>query len=229
MRRRRNQPTAQDQRIARRVVLGALAALPTIGLPATAWAQGAVRPTPRQTLGPFYPRNAVERPRDTDADLINVVDGRVLTLGTPLFLTGRILDASGRPLPDAAIEIWQCDANSVYHHPAGGGEAARDPNFQGYGLARSDERGVYRFRTILPVAYPGRTAHIHVRVAGPRTSLATQLYLAGEPGNERDFLYRQLDAAERAAITLAPTPTSGVEHPLAQHTRLTMRADLVLG
>jgi protocatechuate 3,4-dioxygenase beta subunit len=212
----------------RRLVLSALAALPAVGLPILAWAQ-AMRPTPRQTLGPFYPRNAGERPAETDADLIRVVDGRVLTLGTPLYLTGRILDAGGAPMPDATIEIWQCDAKSIYHHPAGGGEAARDPNFQGYGAARSDASGVYRFRTILPVAYPGRTPHIHVRVAGPRTAFATQLYLSGAAENERDFLYRSLDAADRAAITLTPAPTTAVEHPLAQHTRLTMRADLVLG
>ena len=212
----------------RRLVLGALAGVASAALPRVAATQERPRATPRQTLGPFYPRNAAERPRDTDADLVTVADGRVLTLGTPSFLTGRVLDARGAPVPDATIEIWQCDANAVYHHPAGGDEAARDRNFQGYGVTRSDSAGVYRFRTILPVPYPGRTAHIHVRVAGAgRSALATQLYLAGERGNDGDFLYRQLDAAERAAITLKPEPSRTDEHPLAALTRLTLRADLV--
>ena len=125
----------------RRFVLGALASVAGATLPPLARAQERLRATPRQTLGPFYPRNAGERPRDTDPDLLAVADGRVLTLGTPVFLTGRVLDARGTPLADAAVEIWQCDANSVYHHPAGGDEAARDRHFQGYGTARSDAGG----------------------------------------------------------------------------------------
>ena len=106
---------------------------------------------------------------------------------------------------------------------------ARDRNFQGYGVTKADAAGVYRFRTILPVPYPGRTAHIHVRVAGAgRSALATQLYLAGERGNDGDFLFRQLDAGERAAITLNPETSRPDEHPLAALTRMTLRADLVL-
>lgn len=212
----------------RRFVLGALAGAASAVLPRVAEPQERLRSTPRQTLGPFYPRNASERPRETDADLLTVADGRVLTLGTPAFLTGRVLDARGAPVPDAAVEIWQCDANSVYHHPAGGDEAAGDRNFQGYGITRTDSAGAYRFRTILPVAYPGRTAHIHLRVASAgRSAMATQLYLAGERGNDGDFLYRQLDAADRAAITLKPEPSRTDEHPLAALTRMTLRADLV--
>ena len=57
--------------------------------------------------------------------------------------------------------------------------------------------------------------------------MATQLYLAGERGNDGDFLYRQLDAADRAAITLKPEPSRTDEHPLAALTRMTLRADLV--
>ncbi|MGH6610482.1 MAG: intradiol ring-cleavage dioxygenase, partial [Burkholderiaceae bacterium] len=91
------------------------------------------RVTPSQTLGPFYPRNAAERPSETDADLLRVEGDRSLAKGVPIYLTGRLL-RQGQPLADAAIEIWQCDANSVYHHPAGGAEAERDPNFQGYGV-----------------------------------------------------------------------------------------------
>ena len=113
--------------------------------------------------------------------------------------------------------------------PRVGVEAARDRHFQGYGTARSDPSGVFRFRTILPVAYPGRTAHIHVRVASAgRNALATQLYLAGDRGNDSDFLYRQLDVSERAAITLKPEPSRNDEHALAALTRMTLRADLVL-
>jgi protocatechuate 3,4-dioxygenase beta subunit len=78
------------------------------------------------------------------------------------------------------------------------------------------------------VAYPGRTPHIHVRVeARGRASLATQLYLAGEAGNARDFLFRQLSVEERAQLTLALRPTESA-HPLAQATTLSAAVELVL-
>ena len=190
----------------------------------------AARVTPAQTLGPFYPRNAAERPSETDNDLLLVQGDRVLTKGVPIYLTGRVL-RQGRAVPEAAVEIWQCDANAVYHHPAGGAEAERDPNFQGYGLMRADAAGVFHFRTICPVSYPGRTAHIHVRVQAPGSPpLATQFYLPDDPGNRRDFLFSRMNAEEQAAVTLKFEPTSGAAamHAMARATQLTAHADLVI-
>ncbi len=188
-------------------------------------------PTPSQTLGPFYPRNAGERPEEIDADLLRVEGDRVLTKGTPIYLTGRVLDRRGQPLANAAVEIWQCDGNAVYHHPAGGAERDRDPHFQGYGAARTDAGGTFHFRTIRPVAYPGRTSHIHARVqAASAVTLATQLYLADDPDNRRDFLYSRMSVDERAALTLKFEPTSpAATHPLARATQQVARVDLVLG
>ena len=195
-------------------------------------ATGALRVSPSQTLGPFYPRNAGERPAEVDADLLRVDGDRVLTKGMPIFLTGRVLDRRGQPLTNAAVEIWQCDANAVYHHPAGGAEAERDSNFQGYGVARTDGAGAFHFRTIKPIAYPGRTPHIHVRVqAAGASPFATQLYLADDPGNRRDFLFSRMSADEQAALTLKfePTAAAGATHALARATQMVARADLVIG
>ena len=193
-------------------------------------ASGALRLSPSQTLGPFYPRNAGERPTDTDADLLRVEGDRVLTKGVPIYLTGRVLDRRGQPLANAAVEIWQCDANAVYHHPAGGAVAERDSNFQGYGVARADAAGAFHFRTIKPIAYPGRTPHIHVRVQGSNVSpFATQLYLADDPNNRRDFLFSRMSVEEQASLTLKFEPTSAAAtHALARATQLIARADLVV-
>src|SRR5918993_4438649 len=190
-----------------------------------------VRASPAQTLGPFYPRNAAERPTQTDADLLRVEGDRVLTKGVPIYLTGRVFDRRGQPLTNAAVEIWQCDANAVYHHPAGGAEAERDQNFQGYGAARTDAAGAFHFRTIKPIAYPGRTPHIHVRVQSPAASaFATQLYLADDPNNRRDFLFSRMSIEEQAALTLKFEPTTAaLSHPLARATQMVARADLVIG
>ena len=70
-----------------------------------------------------------------------------------------------------------------------------------------DADGRYRFHTIRPVPYRGRTAHIHVKVRlGPRELLTTQLYVAGDPGNARDGIWRGLDEMARAAVTMPFTP-----------------------
>lgn len=215
----------------RRHALAALASLPlAAGFHAVQAQTGnALRSTPRQTLGPFYPRTASERPRTIDADLLTVEGGRVLSKGIPLYLTGRVLTARGEPVAGASVEIWQCDANAVYHHPAGGAASERDPHFQGYGTATTDAAGAFHFRTIQPVPYPGRAPHIHVRVsASGLPALPTQLYLDGHPENARDFLYRQLDATERTAVTLKLAPTQST-HPLAQATQFTAAVDLIVG
>jgi protocatechuate 3,4-dioxygenase beta subunit len=50
--------------------------------------------------------------------------------------------------------------------------------------------------------YTGRTPHIHVKVKLERRELlTTQLYVEGDPQNERDFLWRQL-GADRALVTV---------------------------
>jgi protocatechuate 3,4-dioxygenase beta subunit len=54
-----------------------------------------------------------------------------------------------------------------------------------------------------PVAYSGRTPHIHAKVKlGTRELLTTQLYVEGDAGNERDGIWRRLSAEQRAAVTL---------------------------
>ncbi|HSV68863.1 MAG TPA: protocatechuate 3,4-dioxygenase [Methylibium sp.] len=173
-------------------------AFPALWLGPRAAPPAPLRPTPAQTEGPFYP---VVLPADSDADLL--VNGtRRAVAATAVTLAGRVVDLDGRPLKSAVVEIWQCDAQGRYHHPGDRGGRA-DPDFQGFGRSSVDGDGRYRFRTLRPVSYPGRTPHIHVKVRlGARALLTTQLYVEGDPGNERDGLWRGLrDAADRAALT----------------------------
>ena len=161
-----------------------------------------LHPTPAQTEGPFYP---VQLPRDNDGDLLRngTVDYR---RGTPVWLDGVVTDTAGTPVRGAQVEIWQCDHQGRYHHPGDGGRA--NPDFQGFGRVVVDREGRYRFRAIRPVAYGGRTPHIHVKVRlGMRELLTTQLYVAGDPSNARDFLWRNLRSdADRAALTVPFQP-----------------------
>lgn len=151
-------------------------------------------PTPRMTEGPFYPAML---PDDTDADLTRVRGRAGRASGTPLEVSGRVVDRRGRPRAGARVEIWQCDARGRYHH-VGEPESALDPDFQGFGAVVADAEGRYAFRTIRPAPYPGRTPHIHFTVAeGGRRRLTSQMFIEGEPRNERDGLYRRLGAEAR--------------------------------
>ena len=167
--------------------------------------------TPVQTEGPFYP---VAFPADSDNDLVQVRGQAAHAMGTILHLQGRVLDASGKPLSGAQVEIWQCDAQGIYDHPGQPGRERRDSAFQGYGRMLTDVQSAYIFRTLKPVAYPGRTPHIHLKVAtldGRR--LTTQFYLAGDPQNERDVVYRGAlrDAGSRERIEMQLDPANGLE------------------
>jgi protocatechuate 3,4-dioxygenase beta subunit len=157
--------------------------------------------TPPQTEGPFYPNKL---PLDTDNDLIIVNDSITPAVGEVTHLSGRILDARGNPVKNALVEIWQVDAKAVYLHTADSGKKKRDENFQGFGRFLTGSSGEYYFRTIKPVPYPGRTPHIHFKVKkGGKELLTTQCYVKGEPGNERDGIYRAIkDAKQRESVTL---------------------------
>lgn len=190
-----------DRRIGRRSVLALL------GYVGIAGRAAAAVPTPEQTAGPFYPPPN-QRPADTDWDLVKI-EGRVREAGGEIMhLAGRVLDRSGAPQADALVEIWQCDANGRYHHVGDRSSDRRlDEDFQGFGAIRTDAEGRYRFRTIKPVSYPGRTPHIHARIV-PRDGreLVTQIYLAGHPLNGRDWIFRSLGARAQTAATIDPEP-----------------------
>lgn len=172
-------------------------------------------PTPGQTEGPFYP---VEFPPDMDNDLVRVVGRAAQALGQVIHVSGRVLDTRGQPKPGSVVEIWQCDANGIYHHPRAAGQGRIDQAFQGYGRTQVDEQGRYRFRTIRPVPYPGRTPHIHFAVHVPgHGRLVTQMYIEGEPLNSRDgVLHRIRDPLARRSVIIpllsAQAPEPGALH-----------------
>ena len=117
-------------------------------------------------------------------------------------MTGRVLDANGKPIDGASIELWQANAFGRYLHPADSESSGPiDPDFQGYGMLRASRDGEFRIKTIKPPPYSGRTPHIHFIVASGRTRLTTQMFFEGEPMNERDGLYRYLGKDDRQAST----------------------------
>jgi protocatechuate 3,4-dioxygenase beta subunit len=129
-------------------------------------------PTVRQMDGPFYKPQSPER-----ADLIE--PGARARL---VELSGVVLTRACRPVPRVLVDLWHADEKGDYDN---GG-------FRYRGHVFTDESGRYRFRTIVPALYPGRTRHYHVKVlATGRQLLTTQLYFPDEAGNRRDGLFRR--------------------------------------
>ena len=180
---------------------------------------GRSKPTPAVTVGPFYPPDPMGLPFFGARALSPLPDGNDLTTaaggqraeGERIRLGGRVTNTAGQPLGGARVEIWQVDARGHYAVETG---ADRDPGFAGYGVDLADAAGRYAFTTIRPRGYGRygglirRAAHIHLRVSvSGRAPLATEVWFAGEPGNERDsFVGRITDAElrDRMLVRLAP-------------------------
>jgi protocatechuate 3,4-dioxygenase beta subunit len=155
-----------------------------------AWALGFAEQTPvcntlaaEQEVGPYYVAGELVR-RD-------VREGKP---GLPLLLRLVVLDArTCKPLPNAAIDIWHCDALGLYAGftrmdplgmgPGGPGGPPPNPDWSGpaegmgpppmhstdqltflRGIQFTNGQGRVEFATVFPGFYMGRTNHIHFKV-----------------------------------------------------------------
>lgn len=179
--------------------------------------------TAPQTEGPFYPNRL---PLDTDNDLLVINDSITPAVGEITHLSGRVLDLSGNPIRNAFVEIWQVDNNAVYIHTGDTtNRANQDTNFQGYGRFLTGSKGHYYFRTIKPVAYPGRTPHIHVGVSrGGQRILTTQFYIKGHDNNQRDGVLQRIDPKSRETVLCDFNPLKG-----STIGELEVNCDIVIG
>jgi protocatechuate 3,4-dioxygenase beta subunit len=142
-----------------------------------------------------------------DHDLTRSHDGE--PIGERIIVSGRVLDAGGRPVRGTLVEVWQANAAGRYDHEADRHPAPLDPNFSGAGRCLTGQDGEYRFVTVKPGAYPWRNhhnawrpAHIHFSVFGTAFTqrLVTQMYFPGDPLFPYDPIYQSIpdaDARER--------------------------------
>jgi protocatechuate 3,4-dioxygenase beta subunit len=129
-------------------------------------------PTPRQTEGPYYTPSAPERASLIESGIV----------GEPMVLEGFVVDTACRPVAGAVVDLWQADGAGRYDNDG----------FRLRGHQRTDATGRWRFATVRPGLYPGRTRHFHVKAAAPGSRvLTTQIYLPGEPWNARDRLFAE--------------------------------------
>lgn len=149
----------------------------TPGIP-PASAEACIALTPEQTEGPYYIDDLLLRD--------DITEGRP---GIPLDLKVFVIDIqSCEHIPDAAVDIWHCDANGVY---SGFGSESEPGDTWMRGVQLTDQGGAAEIRTIYPGWYVGRATHIHLKVhtggtaqdgtyLGGRTAHTGQLYFDDE-------------------------------------------------
>jgi protocatechuate 3,4-dioxygenase alpha subunit len=160
-------------------------------------------PTPSQTVGPYLHLGL------TDARSISRIASEGAK-GERVWLTFRVLDGDGVPVPDAMIELWQADSEGNYaHQDSSGGGAA----FRGFGRLATAEDGSCTFETIRPGCVPGpsetvQAPHINVSILGRGIlkRLSTRLYFAGEPANAADPGLTLVPENRRATLLAQPDP-----------------------
>jgi len=160
--------------------------------------------TESTVLGPFH---VVESPRRQLGDSIDQVGA-----GPPCVVTGRVLSASGAPVPGASLDVWQANDQGFYDVQQPGVQ----PRANGRGLFTADADGAFWFRTIVPSHYPiptdgpvgsllnatrrhpYRPAHIHFIVTAPGyRPLTTHIFVAGSEYIESDAVF----AVKKSLIT----------------------------
>jgi protocatechuate 3,4-dioxygenase, beta subunit len=201
--------------MSRRHVLGMAVAVGSLALSggiSAVWAQ-ALKRTPGQILGPFYP---VLKPPSQGADLTTVPGKPGHAEGQVIHVLGRVVNLQGQPVQGARVEIWQANTHGRYNHPSDTNPAPLDPHFEGFAVLTTDAEGRYRFKTIKPGAYPAgpdliRPPHIHFEVTGQINRLVTQMYFAGEPLNDKDPFLQSAGASKEGLIVPLRPPTQEFE------------------
>ncbi len=140
-----------------------------------------IQPTPKQSLGPFFPDdgdevNSIRELADrtipiseaNDQDLTVVRGLKGMAQGQVVYLRGRVLEAkTGQPIPNSVLIMWSASASGRYNHRGDDGtysfphpqtgiaiHRAHDKHFQYWGKAVTNEQGAYWFKTIVPGFYP---------------------------------------------------------------------------
>jgi protocatechuate 3,4-dioxygenase beta subunit len=168
-----------------------------------------------QTLSELTgPQEILQRLAPVRADLAG--EGAKRAIGQLMHLNVRVLDEDGAPVPQAAVELWHCNAAGKYIHENDTRDAPVDPNFYGAARGITDENGRFTLRTIKPAAYPvpdsgkwWRPPHIHFSVWGKvwLSRLVTQMFFPADPLNAFDRILNAVgdpDARERCIARLAP-------------------------
>jgi len=158
-----------------------------------------LRASTSQTIGPYL-RIGLEWMVIEDLAPPGVAGDRVR-------LEGRVVDADGKPVNDAAVEIWQANSQGKYASPEDTQAQPVEKAFRGYGRSLTDDAGAFRFRTIKPGRVPGpegklQAPHLTVTIfmRGLLKQLQTRIYFPDDPANADDPVLNLVPAERRATL-----------------------------
>jgi len=184
--------------------------------------------TESTVLGPFYIPDAPAYENGANICL----DGK----GEPVWVQGRVLNAKGKPIAGAKIEVWQANEDGFYDVQQKGIQ----PDMNLRGVLTADKDGHYSFRSAYPRHYPiphdgpvgdmltaldrnpNRPAHLHFMVSAPGyEKLITHIFTPDCPWLKDDAVFgvkesliadfTTVDDAKRAAGIGLPNPFRMVE------------------
>ena len=177
-------------------------------------------------LGPFWRAAAPDCALGDDI-------ARSATPGAALFARGRVVDAQGRPIAGALVDVWQASPVGLYENQD---PAQADMNLRG--RFHTDGEGRWHFRSVKPAGYPVpldgpvgtllhaqqrphyRPAHIHFMVSAPGyQTLVTQVFLADCEHLERDVTFSVIPSligefVRHEDAAAAPGPVDGTWYSL---------------
>ena len=163
-------------------------------------------PIPSQTVGPYFHLGL------TDARSISCIAGPKIP-GERVWLTFRVLDGDGVPVPDAMIEVWQADSEGRYVDSGPKEGTAPGAAFRGFGRMPTGEDGSCDFVTIKPGRVPGpgdtlQAPHFNIWILarGLLKALCSRVYFAGEPANADDPVLALVAKDRRATLLAQPVP-----------------------
>ena len=165
-------------------------------------------PTQYDTMGPFHP-NKDQADKDFDLTKFNGSDNE--PKGELIYVRGKVTDEECKPISGALVMIWHANTHGKYTHEYDTNQIEDDPNFQGWGQMKTNEKGEYSFKTIKPGKYifdedndDWRAPHIHFKVARRGYhELITQMYFEEETAlNNEDVFASKLSKLEKEQVII---------------------------
>jgi protocatechuate 3,4-dioxygenase, alpha subunit len=154
--------------------------------------------SPYSTIGPFFPFAFVD-----DVNDLTEFEGRK-AVGQNIWPAGTVVEEGNVPTGNTLLELWQPDARGIFRHPLDPRHADVDPGFFGFGRARTDRQGFYRFRTVLPgqsIERDGtiRCAHANLTIdaIGLTRRLVTTIFFSDQPETADDPVLRLVPESTR--------------------------------
>lgn len=171
--------------------------------------------TETTVLGPFFVDGQPVEPEEAD-----IARGAP---GQPLYVDARFATLNGKPLADAAVDVWQSDSEGFYDVQRNDLDGS-----QLRGRFRTDSEGRVRFWTIMPCAYPipfdgpvgqmleatkrhpWRPAHLHFMASAPgHRTLVTHVFVEGDKYLDSDAVF----GVKNSLIDAYPVQPAGEKPP----------------